>query len=68
MNDERIINLEIKFAHQDDFINQLNQIVIEQQTRIERLEKAILDLKRDLNSSSGVDGNRSLRDDKPPHY
>lgn len=68
MNDERIINLEIKFAHQDDFINQLNQIVIEQQTRIERLEKAILDLKRDVNSSGGVDGNRSLRDDKPPHY
>jgi SlyX protein len=68
MNEERIINLEIKFAHQDDFINQLNQIVIEQQTRIERLEKAILDLKRDVHSSAGVDGNRSLRDDKPPHY
>lgn len=68
MNDERIINLEIKFAHQEDFLNQLNQIVIEQQTRIERLEKAVLDLKRDVNSSAGVDGARTLRDDKPPHY
>ena len=68
MSDERIINLEIKFAHQDDFLNQLNQIVVEQQLRIERLEKQVLDLKRDVNASGGVDGNRSLKDDKPPHY
>lgn len=68
MSDERMTNLEIRFAHQDDFLNQLNQIVIEQQVRIERLEKQILDLKRDVNSSAGVDASRTLRDDKPPHY
>ncbi len=68
MNDERIINLEIKFAHQDDFLNQLNSIVTGQQKTIERLEKEILDLKRNLNSGNSVDGNRSLSDDKPPHY
>lgn len=68
MSEDRIINLEIKFAHQDDFLNQLNQIVIEQQMRIERLEKQVLDLKRDVNASGGVDGSRSLKDDKPPHY
>lgn len=68
MNDERIINLEIKFAHQDDFLNQLNEVVTKQQKTIERLEKEILDLKRNMNSGTGVDGNRSLSDDKPPHY
>lgn len=68
MNDERIINLEIKFAHQDDFLSQLNKIVSTQQMTIERLEKDVLELKRNLNVTNSVDGNRSLSDDKPPHY
>ena len=68
MNEERMINLEIRFAHQDEFLSQLNQIVIEQQKTIERLQKDILDLKRNINSESGVAPTRSLSDDKPPHY
>ena len=68
MNDEKIINLEIKFAHQDNFLNQLNEIVITQQKSIERLEKEILDLKGNANVRNTVDANRSLSDDKPPHY
>lgn len=69
MNEEdRVTNLEIRFSHQDDFLHQLNQIVVAQQKTIERLEKEILDLKRSLNSESGVGGTRSLADDKPPHY
>lgn len=68
MNEERLINLEIKFAHQDDFLEKLNQVVTEQQKTIERLEKEILDLKRGMNAGSGVERTRSLADDKPPHY
>lgn len=66
MNNDRLINLEIKFAHQEDFIEKLNQVVTTQQKTIERLEKEILDLKRNINT--GVDANRSLTDDRPPHY
>ena len=68
MSVERIINLEIKFAHIDEFLGQLNEVVSAQQKTIERLEKEILDLKRNINSGSGVDVNRSLSDDRPPHY
>ena len=68
MDDERIINLEIKFAHQDEFLSELNKIVTSQQKTIERLEKEILDLKGNMNVRNTVDGNRSLSDDKPPHY
>lgn len=68
MNEERIINLEIKFSHQDNYLEDLNKIVTAQQITIERLEKEIIDLKRSLHSESGVPGSRSLRDDKPPHY
>ena len=68
MDDERIINLEIKFSHQEDFLMQLNEVVTNQGKIIERLEKEILDLKRNVNVEGGVEANRSLADDKPPHY
>lgn len=66
--EKRLIELEIRFSHQDNFISQLNEVVTEQQMRIERLEKAILDLKKDINSENNVDSRRTLLDDKPPHY
>lgn len=68
MDEKRIIDLEIRFSHQDEFLHQLNKIVVDQQKIIERLEKDILDLKKNMNSESGVAQTRSLRDDKPPHY
>lgn len=69
MTDEkRLTELEIRFSHQDHFLHELNQIVVDQQKSIERLEKEILDLKRSVNSEAGVSGTRTLKDDKPPHY
>lgn len=67
MDEKRIIDLEIRFAHQDEFINELNKIVIEQQKTIERLEKDILDLKRNVNVNP-ADGVERLKTEKPPHY
>lgn len=67
MDEERMINLEIRYAHLEDFTDQLNKIVTAQQKTIDRLEKEILDLKRTANIGS-VDGTRTLKDDKPPHY
>lgn len=68
MSDERLTELEIRFSHQDNFLQQLNQVVVEQQIKIERLEKELLDLKRNANSDNGISGNRNLSDEKPPHY
>ena len=66
--EKRLIELEIRFSHQDEFLSQLNEVVTEQQKRIERLEKQILDLKNSSHSEDGVDSRRTLLDDKPPHY
>lgn len=63
MSEERITNLEIKFLHQEDFIDQLNQIVTQQQQQIERLEKEMLGLRSIL---EGV--GESPQAQKPPHY
>jgi SlyX protein len=69
MNEEqRIIDLEIRFSHQDEFIRQLNDIVVEQQKAIEQLQKAILDLKRSAQNEGQVGTVRNLADEKPPHY
>jgi SlyX protein len=68
MNDDRITNLEIRFAHMDMYLEQLNEVVTTQQKTIERLEKEMLDIKRSINATNEVDGTRSLADDKPPHY
>jgi len=49
MNEERLVNLEIKYSHQEEFIRLLNETVIAQDAVIRRLEKEILDLKRLVN-------------------
>lgn len=67
MLEERIINLEVKFTHQDEFLYELNKIVIAQQATIEKLQKDLQELKL-VNAESDVSPNRSLRDDIPPHY
>jgi len=49
MSEDRLVNLEIKYSHQEEFIRQLNETVIAQDAVIRRLEKEILDLKRLVN-------------------
>lgn len=66
--EERLINLEVKFSHQDEFILQLNKIVTEQQERIERLEKESLELRRIIEVMDGGNDALSLENSKPPHY
>lgn len=67
MSEQRIDELEIRFSHQDNFLQQLNDVVVAQQKTIDRLEKEILDIKRTMNSGT-VSGDRTLKDEKPPHY
>lgn len=67
MNDleKRLTDLEIKFSFQEDFINQLNQIIIKQENKIDE----IIEYLKDLKETSAKDGNNSsLKNEKPPHY
>lgn len=67
-DEQRITELEIRFSHQDMFIQELNEIVVSQQKKIEMLEKAILDLKRTAMPDDGVTKLQGMKEDKPPHY
>lgn len=67
-DEQRITELEIRFAHQDMFIQELNETVVSQQKKIELLEKALLDLKGAVSSNDGVTKIQGTIEDKPPHY
>ena len=66
-NEERIMELEIKSAHHEDTIEQLNQIVIKQQLSIDELTRHIDRLKNqmsNLQESTSKEG----PEPPPPHY
>ena len=68
MSEERFIDLETRLAHQDQLLNELNEVVTGQQARIMDLEelcRALLERVRSL--GDGVTpGNPA--DERPPHY
>jgi SlyX protein len=66
MLEERIINLEIKFSHQEMLLEQLNLIVTEQQMVIEKMLSELKELK--LAQPDQGAQQRSLKDEVPPHY
>ena len=69
MNDDRIIELEIKTAYQEDLLQELNKIVGQQQQQIERLEATCRLLNERIKSlsSEGIGGCENV-EEVPPHY
>jgi len=68
MSEERFIDLEMRLAHQDQLLNDLNDVVTAQQTKIMQLEdlcKALIQRVRSAgeNAPEGDPG-----DERPPHY
>jgi SlyX protein len=69
MNDDRIIELEIKTAYQEDLLQALNKIVSQQQQQIDRLEATCRLLNERIKSLSteGSGGGENV-EEVPPHY
>ncbi len=68
MSEERFIDLETRLAHQDQLLNELNEVVTGQQARIMDLEelcRALLERVRSL-GDGGPAGDPI--DERPPHY
>jgi len=69
MNEERIIELEIKTAYQEDLLQALNQIVSQQQQQIDRLETAYRQLNERMQNLLTEAGNAGETvHEIPPHY
>jgi len=68
MQEDRIIELEIKIAYQEDLIQELNKIVVQHQQQISRLEMACKLLNERIRSLSNVVNAEDSIDQPPPHY
>ena len=69
MNTERLTIIETKIAYQEDTIQALNDVIYQQQQRIDRLEstnKLLIERMRDLSESLATTGGAA--DERPPHY
>jgi len=69
MNEERIIELEIKQAYQEDLIQALNQVVADQQKQLGKLEETCKLLHERIKSLAQAERQpASIIDERPPHY
>lgn len=62
--DERVIDLQIRYTHQQDTIQQLSDMVAQQGRALEALRAEVEVLKRQLDGSKPT----PPADERPPHY
>jgi SlyX protein len=65
-SEDRFVDIEIKLAHQEDLVESLNQMVYQQNRRIDQLEAMLGQLAQHLRDN-GVSG-QNAANEKPPHY
>jgi SlyX protein len=68
LNGDRLMDIEIKIARQEDLLDTLNQMVYQQQTKIDQLEKMFNALAAHLKAMPSGEGDVSPANEKPPHY
>ena len=65
--DERLTAIEMKLAYMEDFVNQIQNVAVEQAKTIDKLQKEVkLMSDRVREMSSALEGDIPNR--KPPHY
>ena len=65
--EQHIIDLQIRFTHQDDTIRVLDEVIQQQQKEIERLKFELEAVKEQIKSQDIGDGFNILSE-RPPHY
>ena len=65
--ERRLTELEVKASFADDLLDELNRLVAHHQTRIDRLEREVIELRRQA-ASLQLGAVTDLRDELPPHY
>ena len=69
INEERLMDLEIRIARQDDLVDTLNTLVYRQQKKIDELEALCVALAGRMQEVAARANERTLvSDERPPHY
>jgi SlyX protein len=64
--EDRFVDIEIKLAHQEDMVEELNQVVYQQSRRIDQLEAMVSQLGEHIRNSAQSGTNPV--NEPPPHY
>jgi SlyX protein len=68
MNEERLIDLESRLAHQDQLLHELNDVVTQQQSKIMQLEELCGSLVSRMRSINEALPDGDPLTERPPHY
>jgi len=68
MNEQRLIDLEIRLTHQEATLLTLNEVVAEHQRTIDQLRKHVEGLQRHLREAAGSNVAAPWEEMPPPHY
>lgn len=68
MLENRLIDIEIKLARQEDLVDALNQTVYQQQKKIDELAALCAALARHVKQAQDDASQQNLAHDRPPHY
>jgi len=66
--EDRIIEIEIKVAHQEDLLDELNKLVYRQQQKIDQLETLCSALARMIKEARENSAQGQTSHERPPHY
>lgn len=68
MTEDRLIEIEIKLSHQENTVEELNQVVCQQQKQIDNLEAICEALIRHVKELSDSAAEQRATNEPPPHY
>lgn len=67
-HEDRMVDIEIKIARQEDLVDALNQMLYQQQKKIDELESLCTALARHIKDMRDASNERGPANEKPPHY
>ena len=70
MNENDIYDLQIKLSHLEDFVNDLNSVILDQNETNDKMKREIKLLKNKINQlEERIESKSNLKaDEPPPHY
>lgn len=68
MDEDRLMDIEIKLTRAEDMLDELNKVIYDQQKKIERLELLYTAMMRRLPEPAGDEQRQEVLHEKPPHY
>ena len=68
MSEDRLVDIEVKLAHQEHLLFELNDVITNQQEKIMQLEELCVSLVQRVRSIGEALPGDGPQDERPPHY